>query len=160
MLALQVLIMARLPKPTHLKLVEGNKGKRALNNFEPDPDYLNDLRAPGYLPEAAAVIWNEIAPKLRKAKLLTELDVDAVAQLCVAIAQYRHATEKLDFNFVSHGKNGAHLNQLMVAQSMAFKQANAIMQQFGMTPAARSRVVVNSQGDLFGNEKTGTDYLT
>jgi len=48
----------------------------------------------------------------------------------------------------------------MVAQSMAFKQANSIMQQFGMTPVARTRVVVNSKGDLFGKEKTGTDYLS
>jgi len=152
--------MARLPKPTHLKLVEGNKGKRAVNNLEPDPDYLNDLRAPEYLPQPAIAVWNDLAPKLRKAKLLTVLDVDAVSQLCVAIAQYRYATQELNFDFINYGQKGQSLNQLMVAQSMAFKQANAIMQQFGMTPAARSRVVVNSQGDLFGNEKTGTDYLT
>lgn len=152
--------MARLPKPTHLKLVEGNKGKRAINSFEPDPDYLNDLRAPGYLPEQAIEVWNDLAPKLRKAKLLTVLDVDAVCQLCIAIAQYRYATQELNFDFINYGQKGQSLNQLMIAQSMAFKQANAIMQQFGMTPAARSRVVVNSQGDLFGNEKTGKDYLT
>ena len=152
--------MARLPKPTHLKLVEGNKGKRAVNNFEPDPDYLNDLRAPGHLPKFAIPVWDDLAPKLRKAKLLTVLDVDAVTQLCIAIAQYRHATDELNLDFINYGQKGQSLNQLMVAQSMAFKQANAIMQQFGMTPAARSRVVVNSQGDLFGNEKTGTDYLT
>lgn len=153
--------MARQPKPTHLKLVEGNKGKRALNALEPDPDYLNDLRAPHYLPPQAVEVWNDLAPKLRKAKLLTVLDVEAVCQLCVAIAQYRRATQELDFDFINYGqKGGQSLNQMMVAQSMAFKQANAIMQQFGMTPAARSRVIVNSQGDLFGNEKTGTDYLT
>lgn len=152
--------MARLPKPTQLKLVEGNKGKRALNNFEPDPDYLNDLRAPDYLPDQAKEVWNDLAPKLRRAKLLTVLDVDAVCQLCVGIAQYRIATQELNFDFVRNGEKGQSLNQMMVAQSMAFKQANAIMQQFGMTPAARSRVIVNSQGDLFGNEKTGTDYLT
>lgn len=152
--------MARLPKPTHLKLVEGNKGKRAINNFEPDPDYLNDLRAPDYLPEQAKLVWNDLAPQLRKAKLLTMLDIEAACQLCVAIAQYRHATQELNFDFIRHGQKGQSLNQLMVAQSMAFKQANTIMQQFGMTPAARSRVVVNSQGDLFGNEKTGKDYLT
>ena len=153
-------IMARLPKPSHLKLVEGNKGKRGANNLEPDPDYLNDLRAPDFLPEQAKEVWDDLAPKLRKAKLLTVLDVEATCQLCVAIAQYRRATQELNFDFINYGQKGQSLNQLMVAQSMAFKQANAIMQQFGMTPAARSRVVVNSQGDLFGSEKTGTNYLT
>lgn len=152
--------IGRPKKPTHLKLVEGNKGKRAINKSEPDPDYLNDLRPPSYLPEFAVSVWNDLAPKLRKAKLLTELDVESVVQLCISIAQYRHATQKLNLDFIRYGEKGQSLNQLMVAQSMAFKQANAIMQQFGMTPAARSRVVVNSQGDLFGNEKTGTDYLT
>jgi len=152
--------MARLPKPTHLKLIEGNKGKRGVNNLEPDPDYLNDLRAPSYLPVFAKSVWDDLAPKLRKAKLLTVLDVESVCQLCISIAQYRHATHELNLDFIRHGEKGQSLNQLMVAQSMAFKQANAIMQQFGMTPAARSRVAVNSQGDLFGNEKTGTNYLT
>lgn len=48
----------------------------------------------------------------------------------------------------------ATLNQWMVAQSMAFKQAMAVFQQFGMSPAARTRIAVQPQGDLFaGNGK-------
>ncbi len=150
----------RPKKPTHLKLIEGNRGKRAINHLEPDPDYLNDLRAPKHLPEWAVPIWNDLAPKLRKAKVLTELDSEALCQLCIAIAHYRQATDELNRDFIRNGEKGQSLNQMMVAQSMAFKQANAIMQQFGMTPAARSRVVVNSQGDLFGNEGPSKNYFT
>jgi P27 family predicted phage terminase small subunit len=150
----------RPQKPSHLKLVEGNRGKRAMNSHEPDPDYLNDLTPPEHLPVWAHSIWVDLAPKLRAAKVLTVLDTEVLAQLCISIAQYREATYRLNLDFISFGQKGQSLNQLMVAQSMAFKQSNAIMQQFGMTPAARTRVVVNSQGDLFGNEKTGTDYLT
>lgn len=152
--------MARPTKPSHLKLVEGNRGKRAQKQYEPDPDYVLDLAAPSHLPLWAVAVWDDIAPKLRASKLLTIVDVEAVCQMCIAIAQYRQATTELNMNFLHHGQKGISLNQLMVAQSMAFKQANALMQQFGMTPAARARVVVNSQGDLFGNEKTGTDYLS
>lgn len=44
---------------------------------------------------------------------------------------------------------------------MAFKQAMAVFQQFGMSPAARTRIAVNPQGDLFNeNGKKGTDYFS
>jgi len=152
--------VARLNKPTHLKLVEGNPGKRALNTNEPEPDFLNDLTPPEHLPVWAVNIWNDLAPKLRASNVLTVLDAECLAQLCVAIAQYREATHRLNLDFINGGEKGQSLNQMMVAQSMAFKQANSIMQQFGMTPVARTRVVVNSKGDLFGKEKTGTDYLS
>lgn len=155
--------MARPPKPTNLKLITGNPGKRALNKSEPDPQYLDDLTAPAWLPEMARVVWDEIVPALRRAYLVTEVDVPMLAKGCVAIAQYRLAASKIGNSLVIEGeevedadgvviKKAAQLNQWMVAQSMAFKQAMAVFQQFGMSPAARTRIAVNPQGDLFGNE--------
>jgi hypothetical protein len=38
-----------------------------------------------------------------------------------------------------------------MVKSMAFKQAMAVLQQFGMSPAARTRIAVQPQGDLFGD---------
>ena len=64
--------MSRPPKPTQLKVVEGNRGKRALNSREPDPAYLNDLTPPAWLDPKSAEVWAEIAPKLRAARVLTE----------------------------------------------------------------------------------------
>ena len=151
----------RTPKPSHLKLVEGNRGKRSTNKQEPDPEYVSDLSAPGWLPEAAKVVWDEVAPHLSKAKLLTEVDVQALAMGCVSIAQYRLAAIKASDNLVKakvvdgpDGKpveTGEHINPWMFVQSMSFKQAMAIFQQFGMSPAARTRIAVQPQGDLFGD---------
>ena len=155
--------MSRPTKPTALKLIEGNKGKRALNKSEPDPEYLNDLTAPDYLSAAAKKVWDEVAPNLRKAMLLTTIDVQTLAMGCNAIAQYRLASQQVGDTLVKAnmveplegGGNavpvGEHVNPWLIVQSMSFKQAMAVFMQFGMSPAARARVSINPQGDLFGN---------
>lgn len=162
----------RPPKPTALKLVEGNKGKRALNTHEPDPAYLNDLTPPHWLPADAQDVWNEVAPKLRAARVLTELDVQALCMGCVAIAQYRASVRRVGTDLVKskHVETelggvvevGEHVNPWLIVQSMTFKQAMAIFAQFGLTPAARSRVAINPQDDLFGHGQApaGKNYFS
>lgn len=162
----------RTPKPSALRLVEGNRGKRGLNKQEPDPAYLIDLSAPSWLPAPAAAVWNEIVPHLRAARMLSTVDVPMLEKGCVAIAQYRHATKMLGDSLVLDAEGfddtgvkvvtkAATLNQWMVAQSMAFKQAMAVLQQFGMSPAARTRIAIQPQGDLFGSgEKASGDYFS
>lgn len=141
--------MSRPPKPTHLKLVEGNPGKRPINAQEPDPAYLNDLAPPPYLAKDSAKIWEEIAPRLRAARLLTELDTLALAKLCDAEAVYRQATEQMVDGAVIRRADGALvMSAAAMAQAMAFKRVKAMLSEFGMTPVARSRVSVNPQGDL------------
>ena len=164
--------MARPPKPTALKLIQGNAGKRALNKQEPDPEYLQDLTAPGWLPPAAAKVWDEIAPNLSRAKLLTHVDVDTLAMGCVALAQYRLAVSQAGGNLIKgkvvldketgepvtgdDGKPlvaGEYINPWTMVQSMSFKQAMAVLERFGMNPAARTRIAVQPQGDLFDDQK-------
>lgn len=99
------------------------------------------------------------------------VDVSMLCTGCVAIAQYRLATAKLGdqlvIDKVSYDDAGvevvtkaAQLNQWMVAQSMSFKQAMAVFQQFGMSPAARTRLAVQPQGDLFGEQKASSPYFS
>lgn len=152
--------MSNPRKPTALKLIEGNKGKRGLNKQEPDPDYLDDLTPPDWLPDGAKTVWNEVVPHLRAARMVTKIDVPVLCKGCVAFAQYRHATTMLGDAYVKQGMKAEYINQWMVAQAMSFKQAMAVFSQFGMTPAARSRVAINPQGDLFTqNGTTGKGYF-
>lgn len=155
--------MSRPTKPTALKLIQGNKGKRAMNKSEPDPEYLTDLTAPDYLSESAAAVWDEVVPNLRRAGLLTMVDVPMLTMGCIAIAQYRTAARKTDDDGLIKSKmtvndegvavaTGEHVNPWMIVQSMSFKQSMAVFQQFGMSPAARTRISVNPQGDLFGKD--------
>lgn len=148
----------RPPKPTALKLVEGNKGKRAINAQEPDPEYLNDLTPPAWMPEEAKVVWNEVAPKLRRARVLTELDVVELSRACVWEAKFRTAAIMAAADPV-HEKN---ISPWMIVKSMSSKQANAIFAQFGMSPVARSRISINPQDDLFsnGSPPAGKNYFS
>lgn len=136
-------------KPTALKLITGNPGKRALNKQEPDPDYLDDLDAPAHLPDKAKKFWNLIAPKLRKARLLTELDIGALEKLCIAEMHYWEVTEQIGQKLVVTGKNADYTNPLLNQQSMYLKQIMILYREFGKTPAARTRIALNPQGDLF-----------
>ena len=115
-----------------------------------------------------------MAPMAAKAKLLTEVDVQAFAMGCVAIAQYRLASQRTgqdavkrklaedkDGNNFSDGDGnpvyaGEHINPWVLIQSMTFKQAMAVFDKFGMTPQARTRIALQPQGDLFGGDKAGS----
>lgn len=156
----------RYPKPTNLKVVEGNRGKRGMNKQEPDPEYLavDCLAAPEWLDARAKVVWSEIAPELQKARLLAVIDVPLLAMCCVAIAQFRYAVTKVGDAAVldADGEKGESLNPWLIVQSMSFKQAVAILREFGVGPAARSRISLQSQLDLFGNGsgEKGAKYFT
>lgn len=161
----------RLPKPTALKLVTGNPGKRGLNKQEPDPTYLQDLTPPAWLPAAAQKVWAEEAPKLQRAKLLTEVDVVAFSAFCVSVADFRRAVTKTGDDQVkaklAEDKEGAvqsvgeHVNPWYIVQSMSQKSFKGWAEKFGMTPQDRTRIAVQPQGDLFGDKKTGgTNYFS
>jgi P27 family predicted phage terminase small subunit len=160
----------RPTKPTALKLVEGNRGKRAAPSQEPDPDYLADLTAPSHLTPAARDVWDQLAPQLRRSRLLTVVDVPMLEAGCEAIAQFRHATRKAAEQPV-YGKvvasdadgqpreRAEQINPWLIVQSMAFKQSMAVLREFGMSPAARARVAVNPQAELFPAEDRAAGYF-
>ena len=153
--------MANLPKPTALKIIEGNKGKRALNKNEPAPELIDDIAAPDWLPDGAKQVWTEVVPFLTGARMVTKIDIPALCHGCIAFAQYRRATLMLGDEYVKQGEKAEYINQWMIAQSMSFKQAMAVFIQFGMTPSARSRVSVNPKDSPFKtNGKDGTNYFS
>lgn len=148
--------MARPRKPTSLKLVEGNAGKRALNGNEPEPMLLTDLTPPPHLAPRSAEVWKQLAPMLRRLQVLTEADVIALEMLCDSVADYRLARAELGDDFVRHtDKGGQMVSQWLVAKQMSSKRAEAFMSKFGMDPVSRSKVMVDPQGDLF-NKPDGT----
>lgn len=151
----------RSPKPSHLKIVEGNRGKRALNKQEPDPAYLNDLTAPDYFSPSAKLIWDEIVPELRAAKLLTAVDVPMLHMACEAIASYRRAAAKCDLEYQGeYAGDRKSISYWEMIKSMSFKQCMNALQQFGMSPAARTRIAIQPQQTIPGIDNPADDYLT
>lgn len=149
-------------KPSAVKEAMGNPGKRASSRKEPDPTYLEQLEPPTWLSAQAAQVWSEEAPKFRRARLLTEVDVIAFAALCQSAADYRRAVAKTGENDVKanlketeDGKIvevGEHLNPWAMVKSMASKQMGMWLSKFGGTPADRTRIEVNPQAELFPSD--------
>ena len=154
----------RTRKPTHLKLVTGNPGKRPLNKREPQPaGGIPD--APAYLSPRARSAWDHVSPLLNKMGVLTMADGMALGNLCEAFADVLEAraslanpvemwNEELDrfvviaeagaLTYVTVGKGGPMLRSRpeLALISDADRRFMAYLAQFGLTPAARSKVQV------------------
>lgn len=118
----------RPPKPTALKLLHGNPGKRKLNDQEPKPPV--GAQPPAYIKADLVLLaeWNRHAPRLTKLGLLTEIDDDALAVLCVLEVKFRDLLAGGDAS--------------TTALAFLSKELRALWSRFGMTPADRARVKV------------------
>lgn len=138
------------PKPTALKIVGGNAGKRPLNKQEPDPPPLLDLTPPKWLPAGARKVWRELAPDQAAAKMLSAVDREEFAKYVLACWQVRELVDEVVRSPVCvSATGGEYMNPRASYLSMMLKTSKALAEQFGRTPAARSRVAINPQGDLF-----------
>ena len=131
-------------KPTALKKLEGNPGKQRLNDAEPDFDAIVPDR-PLHLDAAAKKYWKELAPIVHRAKLLTEGDQLEFAMLCQTAATLAKATRAMNQKpLVSEDSKGIprvnpHFDLVMKATAKLI----TLCGEFGLSPAARSRVRVD-----------------
>src|SRR4030042_1883827 len=84
----------RKPKPTRLRLLEGNPGKRPIRSEEPDP-VPSIPSCPPHLSEDAKREWERVVPLLEKLGLLSEIDRGALALYCQAWGRWLEAEEAL-----------------------------------------------------------------
>ena len=82
----------RKPKPTAVKVLEGNPGKRSLNTGEPKPEK-KAPRCPAWLEDEAKKEWRRMAKQLEHLGILTEIDMAAFAGYCQAYARWKEAEE-------------------------------------------------------------------
>src|SRR5258705_6840887 len=75
----------RRPKPTRLKMLTGNPGKRRLNEDEPRPNP-NIPECPPELGPVARAEWDRLVDELAVLRMLTNLDRAALAAHCGAYA--------------------------------------------------------------------------
>ena len=77
-------------KPTALKLLAGNPGKRKLNKSEP-PAKRGEPRMPLFLIPVAQEEWKSIVPTLLELNVLTTADGSALAAYCMSFARWKEA---------------------------------------------------------------------
>ena len=85
----------RKPKPTALKKLEGNPGKRKMNTKEPVPGKGMPDCPKWLLPEAKEE-WKRLCQKLSDMGVLTEVDMAAFAAYCQSYARWKEAQQHID----------------------------------------------------------------
>jgi P27 family predicted phage terminase small subunit len=145
------------PLPTHLKLLRGNPGQRKLPD-EPQPEQLPDVPdPPPFITGYAADEWWSTGTELHRLGLLTKVDIPALAAYCYSYGQWRMAAEALGrmqagdpvmHSMIVKSKFGEAVQNPLV--SIVRKHAGDVIRyaaEFGLTPAARSRISAGIHGD-------------
>jgi P27 family predicted phage terminase small subunit len=144
--------------PTEGKKLRGNPGKRALNDAEPHPEAgVPDI--PAGMSTLAQQEWATIVPLLESMGVLTKIDGKALAAYCHTFARWFEAEKEID----SHGliveepvtdKDGDVVgyklkrNPAVSISDNALKIMKSFLVEFGMTPAARSRIRIEKKPEM------------
>jgi P27 family predicted phage terminase small subunit len=137
------------PKPSHLKLVTGNPGKRPLPKNEPQPEILVPS-VPKELCDDGKLEWGRVSLELYRLGLLSEIDRAALVAYCASYGLWVRTTRKLremeavDEVFrglmIRSAKGNLISNPLIGIANKAAADVVRYAEQFGMTPSARARV--------------------
>lgn len=129
----------RKPKPDSLKRLQGNPGKRPLNNSLPEPGALTDLKPPAGLDTYGRQAWRRNAETIRDMGLLTEADVDVLYAYCMAYSRLRRAYKALG----SMSPAAEEYRKIAVTAEKAEQSMRLLAAEFGLTPASRERLHVS-----------------
>jgi P27 family predicted phage terminase small subunit len=141
------------PKPTALKVLAGNPGKKPLNAREPQPQKIAP-RCPEWLTGEGRATWRRLTGLLKGMRLLTNADADAMAGYCQTYARWREAEQFLSVHglvFPLRDEKGRVRCMLQFPQVAIARNALLLLkgyqQEFGLTPASRSRIAIHDEPD-------------
>lgn len=148
-----------MSKPTVLKLLEGNPGKRALNLADGVNPRIEIPSPPKHLGQEARKEWKRIAPLLEELGLISGLDRAALALYCQAVGRLselemafngmveRHVGEGMSYAdavfAASRTKTPSGYEQQSVIVNLISAhrlQVHRHLGHFGLSPSARARV--------------------
>lgn len=131
----------RKPKPTVLKIREGNPGKRALNDSEPTAPE-ETPSCPDFLDDVAQEEWYRISEILTEMGLLSTADR---AAYCTVYSRWVHAEEQVKKfgTIVKSPEKGVPMKSpYLTVADQAMETMRKFLVEFGLTPSSRSRIRV------------------
>ena len=135
------------PKPTQLRLLQGNPGKRPINTAEPQPGALG--APPADLCDIGLAKWAELIRLECWGLVATQADADLLEQYCRIHAQLKKAEGKVaEFGELVKSPNGfpcqsPWLNIVNRCRADMFR----IALEFGGSPASRTRLSTDRPND-------------
>ncbi len=151
------------PKPTALRLLQGNARQKPINAQEPKPDAAEPTAAPPMsMSGRSRKIWELMCPVLSKIGLLTICDLRALARYCDLCVRWVDARTFLDANGETYEvfervrvykeetktwdtieKSKGWVNYPQVKNYLAYsRELVRLENELGLTPASRSRIQV------------------
>lgn len=149
----------RKPKPSYLRVLDGNAGKRPVNENEPIPaGKLEERPPPDVLSDAQKIVWRQ-AIKSAPPGMLRHLDESVLVVWVTACERHADASKQVSkLGSLLKGKTGTPYQNPYLA--IMNKQAAILLKaaaELGFTPSSRSRVKVDPQkpgeGDPFADLK-------
>ena len=139
----------RRPKPAALKVLEGNPGKRPLN--EREPKFEGAPECPRGLPAGARKEWRRIVSVLSSVPgLLNAADTAVLVSYCTAYAEFLHAVRETDKTGgpVLVGPNGGLFTNPWKAQAdRAAERLRKLLPELGLSPSARAKLQAPAQAE-------------
>src|SRR4051812_46464221 len=129
------------PKPTAIKRLEGNPGKRKLNESEPTPKE-GVPECPDHLDKVARVDWERLTTILLDMRVLTEADYIALGNLCQAYSALMNAQKQMNKTGILYKSKSGYIQQspLLGIIHTQTTIVNNLLREFGLTPSSRTRV--------------------
>ena len=133
----------RKPKPTRLKLIEGNPGKRPIRGAEPKPPGTLPT-CPAHLSATAKAEWKRLAKSLHRIGLLTQVDRAVLAAYCQAYGRWVEAERKLAETPVLLKTPAGYVQQSpwLTVSNKQLELMAKFMAEIGLTPSSRSRLAI------------------
>lgn len=144
----------RKPKPTKLKELQGNPGKRALNKNEPQFTEILAVEPPEWLEPLAMEMWERVVPQLCANKILTIGDLHNVEGFCTAYARWRQSQIEIN-NYgvvVPHPETGVlQKNPAVTVMNETARQMITFGSLLGLDPSSRVRLTGGGQKETIAN---------
>jgi P27 family predicted phage terminase small subunit len=147
--------MARHPRPTVIKKLQGEPNKNRINNNEPQPQ--GKTTPPRFLNRYAKNEWKRLYKELENLDLLKNVDRMAFAEYCQAVGMLVETENKINELTEKAIKTGGDasnayllktqagnviISPLLSIRNRLIEQVHMLGCEFGMTPVSRSRINV------------------
>lgn len=129
-------------KPTRLHVIEGTFRPDRAPKKEVAPRPVRSTDPPEDLDRYARKFWTENAPIIQRLGLLTEADLPSWRSLCLASSRYERANVRLRWIYQKRKASHDEIRQEEISVERAEFSLRQLWAEFGMTPAARSRLDV------------------
>jgi P27 family predicted phage terminase small subunit len=136
----------RKPKPTALKLVDGNPGRRPIRGSEPKPPATRPT-CPAHLSPTAKAEWKRLAGALSEIGLLTQIDRTVLAAYCQAYGRWVEAERRLAETppLLKTPAGYVQVSPWVTISNKQVELMTRLMAELGLTPSARSRLAITVQ---------------